>query len=161
MEVYILRHGIAEEVGPGGSDAKRALTPKGRQKLRQVLRLAHAAAVRPSLILTSPLLRAVQTAEVAAEIFAYQHELVQTPALLPMGSPQEVWQELRARKNEQAPLLVGHEPSLSHIAGYLLGTPNLRIELRKAGLVRIDLEKFGAAPSGILQWILAPKLASA
>lgn len=161
MEVYILRHGIAEEVGPDGSDAKRALTPKGRQKLRQVLRLARAAAVRPSLILTSPLLRAVQTAEVAVEMFAYHHELVQTPALLPTASPQEVWQELRARKNERAPLLVGHEPSLSQIVGYLLGTPDLRLELKKAGLVRIDLEKFGPAPSGILKWVLAPKLASA
>jgi phosphohistidine phosphatase SixA len=98
---------------------------------------------------------------VAAEIFAYQHELVQTPALLPTGSPQEVWQELRARKTEPAPLLVGHEPLLSQIAGYLLGTPNLRLDLRKAGLVRIDLEKFGSMPAGILQWVLAPKLASA
>jgi phosphohistidine phosphatase len=160
MEVYILRHGIAEKVGPDGSDAKRALTSKGRQKLRQVLRLAHAAAVHPSLILTSPLLRAVQTAEVAAEIFAYHHELVQTPALLPTASPQNVWKELRSRKNERALLLVGHEPSLSQIVGYLLGTPDLRLELKKAGLVRLDLEKFGPAPSGILKWVLAPKLAS-
>jgi len=160
MEVYILRHGIAEQVGPNGSDADRALTPKGRQKLRRVLRLVRAAGVRPSIVLTSPLLRAVQTAEVAAEIFAYQHELVQTPALLPTVSPKDVWQELRVRKNQQAPLLVGHEPSLSQIAAYLLGTPDLRIELKKAGLVRVDLEKFGPAPSGILKWVLAPKLAS-
>src|SRR4051794_7259092 len=110
MEVYILRHGIAEKVGPDGSDAKRALIPKGRQKVRQVLHLARAAAVRPSLILTSPLLRAVQTAEVAAEVLAYQHELVQTSALLPTASPHALWQELRSHKNERAPLLVGHEP---------------------------------------------------
>ena len=161
MEVYLLRHGIAEKVGPDGTDAKRALTPKGRRKLRRVLRLVRAAAVHPSIILTSPLLRAVQTAEVAAEIFAYPHELVQTTALLPTAAPQDVWQELCSRKKEQAPLLVGHEPSLSQIVGYLLGAPDLRIELKKAGLVRIDLEKFGPAPSGILKWVLAPKLASA
>ena len=160
MEIYVLRHGIAEKVGPDGSDAKRALTPKGRQKLRQVLRLARAAAVRPSLILTSPLLRAVQTAEVAAEVLAYQHELVQTPALLPTASPHALWQELRSHKNERAQLLVGHEPSLSQMVGYLLGATELHIELKKAGLVRLDLEKFGTAPSGILKWMLAPKLAS-
>src|SRR5215831_5241928 len=112
MEVYILRHGIAEKMGSGGSDAERALTPKGRQKLRQVMRLARAAAVRPSIILTSPLVRAVQTAEVAAAIFAYRREVVRTNVLLPTASPQEVWQELRSRKNEPELLLVGHEPLL-------------------------------------------------
>ncbi len=80
MEVYILRHGIAEKTRAGGSDAERALTQEGRQKLRQVLRLARSAEVNPSLILTSPLVRAVQTAEVAAEIFSYQHEVVRTDA---------------------------------------------------------------------------------
>jgi phosphohistidine phosphatase len=158
MEVYILRHGIAEKVGPDGSDAKRALTPRGRKQLRKVLRLAHAVAVRPSVILTSPLVRAVQTAEVAAEMLDYQGELVRTPTLLPTTSPQKVWQDLRARKNEQTLLLVGHEPSLSQIVAHLLGTPNLRIDLKKAGLVRIHLEKFAPAPAGILQWLLAPKL---
>jgi phosphohistidine phosphatase len=159
MEVYILRHGIAEKLGPGGSDAERALTPKGRQKLRQVLRRARAAAMRPSIILTSPLVRAVQTAEVAAAIFAYRQEVVQTNALLPTASPQEVWQELRARKNEPELLLVGHEPFLSQVTGYLLGAPGLRVELKKAGIVKIQIERFTPAPSGTLQWLLAPKLA--
>jgi phosphohistidine phosphatase len=159
MEVYILRHGIAEKMGSDGSDAERALTPKGRQKLRQVLRLVRAAAVRPSVILTSPLVRAVQTAEVAAEMFAHHHELVRTTALLPTASPQDVWQELRSRKNEPELLLVGHEPLLSQVVGYLLGTPGLRVDLKKAGLIRIRLERFTPAPSGILKWVLTPKLA--
>jgi phosphohistidine phosphatase len=159
MEVYILRHGVAEKLGPGGSDAERALTPKGRQKLRQVMRLVRAAAVRPSVILTSPLLRAVQTAEVAAAIFAYRREVVRTNALLPTASPQEVWQELRSRKNEPELLLIGHEPLLSQVVGYLLGAPGLRVELKKAGLVRIQIERFTPAPSGTLQWFLTPKLA--
>ena len=159
MDVYILRHGIAEDLSSGGSDAERALTPKGRQKLRQVLRLARAAAIRPSVILTSPLVRAVQTAEVAAAIFAYRREVVRTNALLPTASPQAIWQELRSRKNEPALLLVGHEPLLSQVVGYLLGTPGLRVALKKAGLVRIHIESFSAAPSGTLQWLLSPKLA--
>src|SRR5262249_13161387 len=135
MKVYILRHGIAEKMGSDGSDAERALTPRGRQKLRQVLRLARAAAVRPSVILTSPLVRAVQTAEVAAEMFAHQRELVRTTALLPTASPQDVWQELRSRKNEQELLLVGHKPLLSQVVGYLLGAPGSarRVEESRTG----------------------------
>ena len=159
MEVYILRHGIAEKTRAGGSDAERALTREGRQKLRQVLRLARSAEVNPSLILTSPLVRAVQTAEVAAEIFAYRHAVVRTDALLPSASPQEVWQELRSHKNEPELLLVGHEPLLSQAASHLLGTPGLRIELKKAGLVRLSLDRFGPQPCGVLKWLLTPKVA--
>jgi phosphohistidine phosphatase len=159
MEVSILRHGVAEKLRPGGSDAERVLTPKGREKLRRVLRLARAAAVRPSIILTSPLVRAVQTAEVAAAILPHRREVVRTNALLPTASPEEVWQELRSRKKEQELLLVGHEPLLSQLIGYLLGAPGLRVELKKAGLVRIQIERFTPTPSGTLQWLLTPKLA--
>ena len=70
MQIYILRHGIAEDAGPGQSDSERALTSEGKKKLRNVLRAAHEAGVTPALILTSPLKRAVQTAELAAEILA-------------------------------------------------------------------------------------------
>ncbi len=159
MEVYILRHGIAEKTAPGGSDAERVLTEKGREKLRQVLRLARSAEVNPSLILTSPLIRAVQTAEVAAEIFSYRHEVVRTNALLPTASPHDVWQELRSHKQESAVLLVGHEPLLSQTVGHLLGAPDLRVELKKAGLVRLSIDRLNPQPSGVLKWLLTPKVA--
>lgn len=160
MEIYLLRHGIAEETKLGSADATRALTQKGRQKLRQVLSLVRSAVARPSLILTSPLVRAVQTAEVAAEVFAYQGELLRTKALLPTASPQGVWQELRAHQKEQKLLLVGHEPLLSQIVSYLLAAPRLRVDLKKAGLVRIDVETFSAVPSGTLKWFVTPKLST-
>ena len=73
MEIYILRHGVAEEPQTGQPDSERALTPDGRKKLRNVLRTASSAGVAPSLILTSPYKRALQTAQLAAEILeAYQ-----------------------------------------------------------------------------------------
>ena len=83
MQVYLLRHGIAEDVRVGLSDADRALTPEGRQKLREVLRAALSADVEPTLVMTSPLKRAVQTAEVARDIFKYRKEILRTKALLP------------------------------------------------------------------------------
>ncbi len=71
MQVYLLRHGIAEDGGAGVDDASRALTPEGRKKLQQVLRAAVKAGVVPSLIVSSPLKRAVQTAAMAKSALGY------------------------------------------------------------------------------------------
>lgn len=91
MKIYILRHGIADDQQPGQSDSDRSLTPEGRKKLRSVLRASRAAGVAPSLILTSPLRRAVQTAELAAEILEYKGDLLRTNALEPGAHPRMVW----------------------------------------------------------------------
>lgn len=160
MEIYLLRHAIAEDAKPGGSDAERALTDTGRQKLQDVLRRCCTAQVSPSLILTSPYVRAVQTAELAAETLGYKKKLVRTDALLPMSSPQQAWEEIRLHKNESQILLAGHEPMLSRCVCYLLGAPTLRVELKKAGTVRVTIDHFGAEPAGILCWMLTPKLAA-
>ncbi len=140
-------------------ERRTRINPKGTAELTPGPTPGTCRSSSPSVILTSPLVRAVQTAEVAAEMFAHHHELVRTTALLPTASPQDVWQELRSRKNEPELLLVGHEPLLSQVVGYLLGTPDLRVDLKKAGLIRIRLERFAPAPSGILKWVLTPKLA--
>ena len=72
MEIYILRHGIADEGKAGAPDSERALTDPGREKLRAVLEQAHAAGVGPSLILTSPYKRALQTAHMAGQILGWR-----------------------------------------------------------------------------------------
>jgi phosphohistidine phosphatase len=159
MEIYILRHGIAELRRPGRPDGQRALTEDGKVKLRKVLARARKAEVAPSLILTSPYTRALESAEIAAEVLGYPGELVQTPALLPGASPAAVWEELRSRPDERAVLLSGHEPLLSAIAAYLLNAPTLKIDLKKAALVRLDLEQLSGDPAGTLKWILTPKTA--
>jgi len=65
MQIHLGRHGIAEDAKPGGSDAERKLTEEGKQKLRRVLKRARDTGVSPSLIATSPLVRAAETAEIA------------------------------------------------------------------------------------------------
>jgi phosphohistidine phosphatase len=153
MQIYLLRHGIAEDPRPGMSDADRALTPEGREKLRRVLKRAH---IEPSLIFSSPYKRAVETAAVAAEGLGYTGKVVRIEALVPHGSPYAVWDELRLRKDETAVLLAGHEPLMSSIAAFLLDCPALQIDMKKAALVRIDCERLGAKPDGILKWMLTP-----
>jgi phosphohistidine phosphatase len=156
MEIYLLRHGIAEDAGPGQPDNERALTAEGKEKLRRVLKRSR---VRPSLILSSPYRRALETAALAAEIGRYEGEIVRTKALLPEASPAATWSEIRARSDENAILLAGHQPHMSSMVAFLLDCPALEIDMKKAALVRIDCERTGTRPGGVLKWMLHPAVA--
>ena len=91
MELYLLRHGIAESARPGMKDAERALTEEGRVKLRRVLKRAKEAGVEPDLILSSPYRRATETADLAAAALAYRGKIVKTPGLAPHSSMFVAW----------------------------------------------------------------------
>jgi phosphohistidine phosphatase len=158
MELYLLRHGIAHNVQPGSFDAARELTPEGRQKTAAVAKAARKSGVRPSLILTSPYVRAHQTAETAAEELGYKGQLLQVDSLVPHGTPQAVWKDLRDYGGETAVLMAGHEPLLSQLTAFLLNTPSLRVDMKKSALVRIDLDSFGSVPHGTLRWMIIPAL---
>ncbi len=160
MQLYLLRHGIAEENAASGSDADRELTAEGRRKLRQVLAAAADARVEPTLILSSPLKRAVQTAEIAQEVLKYKKEVLRTKALVPAASVEQVWDEVRVHGDEPGLMLVGHNPLFSALAGYLLGSKDIQIDFKKGALLRVDLESFGARPKGVLRWHLTAKLAA-
>jgi phosphohistidine phosphatase len=157
MEIYILRHGIAEEARAGDSDAGRALTEAGREKLGRVLERARAGGVAPSLILTSPYRRAVETARLAGQTLGCR-KIVETGVLTPESTPEEVWDEICAHCRERSLMLAGHQPLLGMIVAFLLGTSALQIDLKKAALVCIDQEGFTSAPHGVLKWMLTPRL---
>ena len=160
MELYLLRHGAAEDGSAHMPDAERALTNDGRRKLRQVLEAAASAGLAPSLILTSPLKRAVQTAEVAQDVLRYKSQLLRTKALALGATPEQVWDEIRVHRDERALLLVGHNPLFSELSGYLLGSNDVQVDFKKGSILRIDLEHFPPKPRGVLRWYLTPKLAS-
>jgi phosphohistidine phosphatase len=160
MDIYILRHGIAEDSQPGQPDSERALTPEGKKKLRAVLRTASVAGVAPTLILTSPYKRAVQTAQLAAEILNYKGDLLRTKVLEPGSRPQAVWEEIRVHKDERAILLSGHEPLFSTLTAYLLGSPDMAIDFKKGAIAALEIDRFGPDPQAILKWLLTPKLAA-
>jgi phosphohistidine phosphatase len=159
MQIYLLRHGIAEDAGPGQPDADRALTAEGREKLRRVLNRAAAAGVAPQEILSSPFRRAVETAEVAAEVLGHQDRLVKTQALVPDASPHDTWEEIRSRKDRRAMLLSSHEPLMSTLVAFLLDSPALQVDMKKAALVRVDCDRFGPQPRGVLKWMITPGVA--
>ena len=160
MQIYLLRHGIAEDGIPGRPDSERALTSEGKDKLRRVLKRARAAAVDPSVILSSPYRRAVETAEVAVDVFDYKGKVVRTRALVPEASPAEAWDEIRSRKGETAILLASHEPLMSSMTAFLLNSPGMFVDMKKAALLRVDCETFGPEPRAVLKWMLTPSLAA-
>jgi len=159
MQIYLLRHGIAEDYSPTGKDADRRLTADGKRKLAAVLKLASAAGVKPSLILSSPLVRARQTAEMAAKELNCKEEILETRTLEPGGDPEEVWAEIRLYRDKPQLLLAGHEPLFSRLGAFLLNAPALEIDFKKGALLRVDCESLGPRPRGILKWFLAPRLA--
>jgi phosphohistidine phosphatase len=159
MQVYLLRHGTAEVARPGTRDSDRHLTAEGRKKLRGILKRAAAAGLSPTMIISSPYTRALETAEAAAEILKYGGEILRTRALAPGGSPENVWQEIRLHKDEAQILLTGHEPQFSQLTSYLLNSPALRVDFKKGAVIRIDFDAVGPRPHGTLKWMIAPKLA--
>lgn len=159
MELYLLRHGIAEDGHPGMNDADRALTADGRKKLRCVLARAAQAGLKPDLILSSPLKRALQTAAIAKQELSYKEVISRSNALTPGADLREAWQEVREHSSAESLLLVGHNPLFSSLAGYLLGTPDAQIHFKKGAVMRIDFESVTAHPRGVLRWYLTPRLA--
>lgn len=158
MEIYLLRHGSAEQGRAGSPDSDRALTEEGRFEIQRVMAAAKLARARPSLILSSPYKRALEAARIAADVVAYKGEIVVTDTLTPESGARGVWDEIRVHRDEDSILLAGHEPLFSATTAYLAGCPDLQVEFAKAGLVRIDVEGFNAAPRGILKWMLTPDL---
>lgn len=160
MQIYLLRHAIAEELRPGHADRSRALVPEGKKKLKEVLRLARQADTAVSLIFTSPYRRARETADMVADFLSNEAEMLETAALQPDGRAEEVWQEVRAHRDVDSIMLVSHEPLLSAVAAYLLNSPSFRVDFKKGALLRIDLESFGPQPHGVLRWMITSRLAA-
>lgn len=159
MEIYLLRHGIAEDAPAGKKDDERVLTPEGKKRLRAVLKRAQAAGVAPDLILTSPYLRARQTAAAAQAVLAPAAMIAETRALTPMARPEDAWDEIRIHGDYAQVLCASHEPLCGALAGYLLRCPALEIDFKKGALMRIDVESAAPRPRGALKWMLCPKLA--
>ena len=118
---------------------------------------ARRAGFNPSLILTSPYTRALETARLTARLLDYKQEILTATALTPESTPQDAWEELRLFADQPAILAVTHEPLVSAVASWLLGSGGTEIRFRTATMVRIDLEKAAKKPRGVLGRIFSCK----
>jgi len=160
MKVLLLRHGVAEDQASGRPDSSRKLTEEGRERLRCVLEVARNAEVQPDLVLTSPYVRAVETAELASQLLNAPKPQT-SDALLPSSRPQAVWAELRLHADQECVLLAGHEPLIGETVSFLLGCSRIVVDVKKGSLMCLELNAKAAAPKGVLCWILTAKLAAA
>jgi phosphohistidine phosphatase len=151
-ELLLLRHGIAEERSPDRADAGRALTPAGIRRTTAVLQRLVALDLQCQRLLTSPLLRARQTAELAVAA-GLAPELAQAEALAPEGDP---WPLLSWPSGVDRLALVGHEPDLGQLASALIGAAPGAVELKKAGIALLRIDAAGPRPSGRLRLLIAP-----
>jgi phosphohistidine phosphatase len=156
MELTILRHGIAVKRGPGVQEPKRALTAKGAAKMHAIARAMNALSLEFDVILSSPWLRARQTAAIVAEELDAAKRLELSPLLLPAAELSDLVEQVRAYNRDRV-LLVGHEPALSTLISILTtGSEDAPILLKKGGLCRLDAGDLRYGQCATLAWLLTP-----
>lgn len=163
MKLYLMRHGIAEMLGAGGvlHDRDRALTAKGEKRVREIARGLRRLGVKPDVILTSPLRRARQTAELVAGELGLADRLEETAHLgVPPDSAALIRQLQKRRPPPQTVLLVGHEPHLSELAALLItgSVSEAGLTFKKGGVARLDAPALSAGRCATLEWLLPPRV---
>jgi phosphohistidine phosphatase SixA len=149
MNLYFFRHGEADWPDWNKPDDERPLTKDGAKEVRQVAKLLSQVKIAP-LILTSPLPRACQTAEIAAEVLEVE---VREEKNLKPGFDSARLRKLLQDFSEDELMVVGHEPDFSHTIRQLTGGT---IKLPKAGVALVKLD--ASSMSGQLRWLLPPRI---
>jgi phosphohistidine phosphatase len=160
MQLYIVRHGIAidREDPKCPADPERFLTEEGLEKTAEVAEGLARIGETPDLMLTSPYVRALQTAEIFADALDYPRQKIRkTDALLPGAEPQQLLRELSRDKELSSAFVFGHAPHLDELLATALGSKQHISALKKAGVAMLDLKRL-APPSGQLIWLATPKL---
>ena len=158
LELYLIRHGLAAERGKEWpDDSKRPLTPEGLVSLRKEARALNKLEVAFDQIVSSPLVRTRQTADVFSEELKGHPEIVLSDALAPAGTPAAIIQEIGKHVRKARLALVGHEPNLGELAGELIGA-RAALEFKKGGICRVDFDVLPPKGTGRLRWFVTPKM---
>jgi phosphohistidine phosphatase len=156
--LYLVRHAIAEERGDKWpDDTKRPLTKKGRARMGEGARGLQAFGVTLDLVLTSPLVRARQTADILVAELKSPPKPVVTETLAPDRAPADVANALAPHARAKSIALVGHEPDLGELAAWLIGA-KAPLEFRKGGVCRIDSPVLPPRRNCRLIWFATPKM---
>ena len=160
MQLFIVRHGIAidREDPKCPPDPERYLTEEGVKKTRGVARGIVVLGITADLFLSSPYVRAVQTAEIFAEAFEYPKQRIRrSDLLLPGAEPSLFFRELARDKKSSSVFCFGHAPHLDDLIATSLGSKHHLTSLKKAGAALVELRRL-SPPSGQLVWLATPKL---
>jgi phosphohistidine phosphatase len=160
MEIYVVRHGIAidREDPKCPPDPERYLTEEGIEKTKRVAAAVVALGASPDLLLSSPYVRAMQTAEIFAGALDYSKQKIRrTDLLLPGAEPSLFFRDLAKDKQTSTLFVFGHAPQLDDIIATALGSKHHITSLKKAGVALIELKRV-SPPNGQLVWLAPPKL---
>lgn len=153
MRIYLVRHSDAVDSVPSMPDAARYLTARGRVSFREMARRFRVAGALPTRILTSPSVRAVQTAEILSETLGYDGAVVVDPRLSPGFDTAKLIAVLDDFSCEGETVFVGHEPDLGDILTRLLALPQ-GYAMRKGAIAALDIPVSGDTRHGEFVWLL-------
>ena len=163
MNLYLMRHGIAlpADDPSTGADGERPLSPKGIKRTRKIAKGMRRLGLAFDALLTSPLARARQTADLVAAALSAEALVEEISGLSPESTVEHLLFGLTRYQDRGDLLLVGHEPLLSNTASHLLGGKSARhmldLEFKKGGLCRIEIDGLPQPGPGKLHWLLTPK----
>ena len=159
MNVFFLRHGEAgKRVAIPSKDVERSLTETGKEEIEKIARSFESMDLEFDKIATSPLARALETAEIVARIQKKSGKVELWDELRPEGNRLDFFRRLSKIRQDAEVLLVGHEPYLSNVIGEIIsGNLASRIVIKKGGFARVQITSFSPKPSGELRWLLTPR----
>ena len=160
MDIYLFRHAEAGKRIPARArDIERSLTVEGKEELEDVARSLARLKIKPDHIVSSPLKRTRETADIVAKALKQRGKVEIWDELKPEGSKLDLFKRLSKLKPEATVLCVGHEPYLSQAINEVMGHQGPpRILLRKCGLARLSVKAFSPKVEGELRWLLTPRL---
>jgi phosphohistidine phosphatase len=158
MDCVLVRHGIAVERGEwDGSDADRPLTERGAKRVAQMAAGLRRLDVQPTHVLSSPLIRAIETAKIVRRSLRIHAAVQIVDALLPDAPPNRLLSILHDLPPKACVLCIGHEPQLGMAASvFLSGRASMSFPLKKAGACLIELSIPPKPGQGVLRWWLTP-----
>ena len=156
MILYFLRHAAAEDKAVGGQDRDRRLSPGGESQLRAAAAVWRRLNLRPDVVITSPLSRAVRTAELLVEGLGLPDAPMADERLAPGAGWNDFARALSGHPADRRVLFVGHEPDLSAVIELLTGASSVR--MRKAGLACVEFYGVPEPGGGEIAWLLDPDL---
>jgi len=162
MQLYIVRHGIAidREDPKSPPEAERFLTEEGIAKTKQVAKSVAALGISADLLVSSPYVRALQTAEIFASALEYAKQKIgKSEALLPGAEPGAFFRELAKEKEASIVFCFGHAPHVDELVAVAVavGLKHPLTEMKKGGVALVELKRV-SPPSGKLVWLATPKL---
>lgn len=161
MNLYIVRHAIAVAAGTPGyeDDSQRPLTDKGRRKMKKIVQGLRQFGIELDTILSSPYVRALDTAKILANEFNMVDQIRFTDNLIPPGDFKDLINEIQEKYDVESLALVGHEPMLGELISWLTtGNKDLQVNFKKGGVCYLSADNLYRDHRATLEWLLTPAL---